>query len=198
MKRRSLTTLALALVASAQPLLAISQASTGTYTASTGDSAATGSVTGGGGAARGSKTTTAGSGSAVTMAIDSWATQADLDALAAAQGDTKKFLDILSGLRHGSVTLGGKTIPVNLAWSFKSGASYQILLLSEKPFSATSSRTGGSASGAAVGYIRLTVDGNGAGQGMMYSTTQVAFESGGDIVARGGASTATQLSNVSR
>jgi hypothetical protein len=189
---------AAALLLASLPALAVSQAPAGTYTATSGNSAATGSVTGSGGAARGSKTTSAGSGSSITMSINNWATQADLESLAAAEGDPKAFLDLLAQKSFGTVTLGGRAIPVNLAWSFKSGASYQIVLLSEKPFAATSSRTGATGSGVAVGYIRLTVDGSGIGSGMLYSTTQVAIQSGSDIVARGGASSATQLTNVAR
>lgn len=196
--RHFAATTAAALLVAALPALAVSQAPTGTYTATTGSSAATASVGGSGGAARGSKTTGAGSGSSVTMSLSNWATQADLEKLAAAEGDPKAFLDLLSGMNFGTVTIGGKSVPVNLAWSFKSGSSYQIVLLSEKPFSATSSRTGATGNGAAVGYIRLTVDGSGVGTGMMYSTTQVAVQSGSDVVARGGASTATQLSAVAR
>lgn len=174
-------------------------ASPGTWTAKTAGSAGTASGTGAGGAVRGAGATTAGAGTSVTMTVDSWSTSEELDKLEELlkAGNTKAFLDALNGYDHGDVKIGSRTVPVDFAWSGSAGGKDIVVLVSAKPFSASGSS--GSASGAAVGYIRLTLDSSGAGQGAMYSTTQVGFQgSSGEMVARSGASTATALVEVAR
>lgn len=190
---RLATVLALLLAA---PSLA---ASPGTWTAKTAGSAGTASGTATGGAVRGAGATTAGAGTSVTMTVDSWSTTAEIDKLEELlkAGDTKAFLEALNGYDHGDVKIGSRSIPVDFAWTGTAGGKDVVVLISAKPFSASGSA--GTASGAAVGYIRLTLDSSGAGQGAMYSTTQVGFQgSSGEMVARSGASTATALVEVAR
>lgn len=174
-------------------------ASPGTWTARTAGTAATASGHGAAGGARGSAATTAGAGSVVTMRVDDWSPQSELDTLKGllAAGDTKGFLSTLGGYDHGEVVIGAARIPVDLAWNESIGGKDVVVLVSAKPFAASGAR--GSMSGAAVGYIRLAVDSSGSGEGAMYSTTQVSFKgSSGEPAARAGASSATKLVEVER
>lgn len=190
----------------AVPVLAGNQAPTGTYTATTGSSAATASGGGrsgggpraGGGAGRGrtgTTSTSAGSGSDLTMDVASWSTQADAQQLTSAQGGNGQgALAVLNSMNHGSVTIAGRNFPINAAFSVPKGSGYSIYLVSAKPFSAEGGR--GRAAGATSGLIVLHVDASGAGTGELYTSTQVVFETTGEVQARGGASTATNLSGV--
>jgi hypothetical protein len=111
-------------------------ASPGTWTAKTAGTAATASGHGAAGGARGSAATTAGAGSVVTMTVDDWSPQSELDALKAllAAGDTKGFLSTLGGYDHGEVVIGGKRIPVDLAWNESIGGKDVVVLVSERDF----------------------------------------------------------------
>ncbi|MBI3653389.1 MAG: hypothetical protein HY231_20355 [Acidobacteria bacterium] len=184
------------------------QAATGTYTASLGNSAgmASGGATGsGGGAARGRMTrgggsaSTAASGANVSLNISSYSTQEEINKLVQTQNDASAFLNTLNGYNHGSVTISGKSYPINAAYSLQAGSNYYIYLVSAKPFSGEATGRGGrggKASGAAGGYIRLTVNSGGSGDGALYTSTQVTVQTNGAIEVRGGASTASQLTNV--
>lgn len=180
-----------------------SAASPGTWTASTAGTAATASGAGAAGGAagrgRGAGATSAGASTAVTLNVSSWSSSEELEELQKLlkAKDTKAFLATLNGYDHGWVTIGGRRVPVDLAWNGTVGGKDVVILVSAKPFSASGSP--GSAAGAAVGYVRLTLDSSQSGEGVMYSTTQVGFQgTSGELVARGGASTATKLVDVTR
>lgn len=182
-------------------LLFAGQAPTGTYTASMGQSAGTasGGTTNGGRGRVGGRGNGSASGTSVTMNVSSYSTKSELDQLRAAQDDISKFLSTLNSFNHGSVTISGQTFTVNAATSVQAGDKYYIYLLTSTPLASSKTGRGGrQATGAAGGYIRLTVDSNGAGDGMLYASTQVVISTNGEITARGGASTATQLSSVAR
>ena len=178
---------------------AAGQASTGTYIATTGGSAATASGATAGGRGRASGSTASTSGGTVTIDLGSYSTQSEVDALKAANDNLDAFLKQLSSYSHGSVKIGNQSFKINFAYSTQTGSEYQIFLVSATPL--TTSQTGPqgrSATGAAGGYIRLTVNANGDGTGMMYSSTQVVINNNGSVEARAGGSTATQLTTVDR
>ncbi len=176
-------------------------APTGTYTATMGASGGTASAgaagRGRGRAGRGTEATT---GTAVTMKIGSYSSQAELDALAAAGGDPAKFLSVLSGYNHGTVTVGGQSFPINAAYSTSAGSAGNVICMATaKPLASSgTSRRGRQATGTSGGYIRLTVDASGSGTGMLYTSTQVVISSSGEFSARAGGSTGTALTDVSR
>jgi len=191
------------MIAWALPALAATdQAPTGTYKATTGSTAATASGAGAaaGAAAAGGAAGASGAtkGYDVTMNISGYSGDEEIEELKALVKDPAAFLKTLNGFRHGSVKLGNKSVPINAAYSIKQGGKYHIFLLSAKSFDKSASRIQAKGSGAAAGYIRLTVDGAGDGGGMMYATAQVVFKVSGEIVARAGASTATKLNEVHR
>jgi hypothetical protein len=172
----------------------------GNYSASTGQSAATASgeavstSTGQRGSFRKGGTTQGQGGgeSNVQVNISRYTNSSELEAIAAA-GQDQGFIQKVSEGDCGSVTINGQTFKANLATSAKVGSSYMVYIVSAKSFS-----TGRGGKGATVGFIHLTVDANGSGTGLLYTSTQVAVDKGGAVQARGGASTATQLSGVSR
>lgn len=180
------------------PLLAADQAPAATYVATTGSSAVTGGGTGaGGGHAHGSKGTDATKGGTVTIAVNSYTTEEELAALKATAGDAKKFFDTLKTYNHGTVTVGGKTYPINAASSVGNASGYSISLASAVAYAASGSSH--SAKGATGGYIHLTVDSTGSGKGSMFTSTQIIINSStGDFEAKAGMSTATQLSDVKK
>lgn len=175
-------------------------APTGSYTATMSGTASTSSATSGHGAARGRRSSEATTGTAVSIRIDSYSSEAELDALAAAQGDPAKFLDVLAAYDHGSVSIGGQSFPVNAVHSSSAGAAGNVIvLLTARPLtSSQTGRRGRSVSGTSGGYIRLTVDAAGSGDGVLYTSTQVTVETDGSFSSRGGGSTATPLDNVQR
>lgn len=180
------------------PVLQAEQAPAGTYTATAGSSVATGGgTTSAGKHGRGGTTTSKGSGTKITATITSYTDQSELEALAATQGDAKAFFDKLATFNHGTVTVEGKSYPINAATSVSYGSTYYVAIASAKAFSTSgSSRT---AKGATGGYIRLTVDSAGVGKGVMYTSTQVVVnKSTGEFEAKVGASTATELTDVKR
>lgn len=182
----------------AAPILMAEQAPTGSYTATTGGTAVGGGgSTSGGSHGHGGTSTGSTAGKTLTMNVASYTTQEELQKLAATQGDPKKFLDTLKGFNHGTVMIGSKSYVINAAASAKAGSSSYVVMLSATPFEASGSSR--SAKGVAAGYIRLTVDDAGAGTGMLYTSTQVVVSTtSGDFTAKGGASTATQLTAVAR
>ena len=202
------TVLAIAVALAGAALAGNGKAPTGRYRATLGSSAGTasgGAVNSAGSAARGrfarggGSASDAASGATVSMTIGSYSTQDEINKLAQSQNDASAFLNTLSAYNHGSVTVGGTTYPINAAYSVQAGSSYYVYLLSAKPFSAESSGPrgrGGKADGAAGGYIRLTVNSAGSGDGVLYASTQVVVQTNGASEARGGASSASQLSNV--
>lgn len=95
---------------------------------------------------------------------------------------------VLSNMNSGSVKIGNRTVTINAAIAVQSAKGSVVYLLSAQPFS-TQGPQGGAGAAGAVGFIELRV---GGGKGSMYTSTQVAV-SNGAVIARGGASTATQL-----
>ena len=51
-----------------------------------------------------------------------------------------------------------------------------------------------------TGHIELLVDASGSGQGLLHASTQIGFDSQGEVSAKGGGtmSKATELTSVSR
>ena len=180
------------------PLAAMAaQAPTGNYVATTGQSAVHGSAGGGGMHAGGSATGDT-SGGKVTMNVSSYSSSDEINALKGLDG--KAFLDQLSKYNHGSVSIGGRSFPVNFAASSQLGANYQIYLVSATPYMTSQTGPGGrSASGAGGGFISLEVPTSGsAGRGQMFSTVQVVISTNGSVSARAGGSSATQLTAVAK
>lgn len=174
-------------------------APTGTYTASVGNSAGTvsGGAPGRGGfRGRGQGNGTA-SGKSVTMNVGSYSTQEELQKLRETQGDPSAFFNTLSSYNHGTVTFEGQTFTVNAAYSVQTGSKYFLYLLTANPLKTSQQGPRGRiATGTAGGYIRLTVDAYGAGDGVLYTSAQVVVKNNGEIEARAGAATATQLTGV--
>ena len=176
------------------------RAPAGTYTASTGASAGTASSTGPRGRARGAAAGEGTTSGAITLNIDGYSTKEEVDQIVAAQGSgAEAMLQAVNKTSHGTVTIGGHSFMVNMAASVKAGSSYNIYMVSARPFSTgTSSGGGSSVMGGSAGYIQLTVNSSGSGEGKMYTSTQIVVEKDGSVLARGGASTATVLTNVTR
>ena len=170
----------------------------GTYTASTGATAGRSHARGQAGgllARRGQTEETTGAG--ITIRIDSYSTQSELDALVQAQqsGGSAAALKTLSGMSHGSVQIGGQSFRVNAISSVRTGGGWNIYLLSAEPFGEAGPR-GRQVRGASAGTIVLHVDAGGSGDGMLYTSTQFVVESDGQVRAQAGGSTATALSSV--
>jgi hypothetical protein len=136
-------------------------------------------------------------GGSVKMNIASWSTEEDARKLADAQrgGRLEALLEALSGMNHGTVTVGGEEFVINAAFSIQAGSVYHIYLLSAKPFT-SAGPAGRIGQGVAVGFISLQVDSSGNGAGQLYTSTQVIVERNGEVRARGGVSTASQLADV--
>ncbi len=195
-----LATLAVLAVAAATVVLA-GVAPLGTYTATMGGTtASTGAMGRGRGARRHRTTTGATSGTQVTITVNSYSSPEELDQLAAVQQDPEAFLQLLSSFQHGTVTIGSQSFPINAAHSTAAGTAGNIIyIISSRPFaSSNTSRLGRRATGTAGGYIRLTVDAAGTGEGVLYSSAQVAISTDGTFTARAGGTTATQLTGVTR
>ncbi len=170
------------------------RAPTGAYTAATGASAGTASGTVTRGRAREASASSGTSGGTITMNIGSYSTREEVDQVVAAQGSgAEAMLQAINKTSHGSVTIGGQTFAINMAASAKVGSSYNIYLVSAKPFSTSASSSGRSPTGGSAGYIQLTVSSDGGGDGKLYASTQIVVDKDGSVVARGGASTATAL-----
>lgn len=146
---------------------------------------------GGKGAAAGGKTTTTGAGSEVSVSIDSYSTQEELKALAAA-ADSRTLIATLSGYSHGSVTVGGKSFTINGAFCKGNAKGYVISVVTAKPLSGSKT----SASGNTGGLILLTVNSSGAGTGSMYTATELTATTSGGYDLGAVAGTATQLTSV--
>ena len=175
------------------------KAPAGSYTAATDASAGIASAAGPTGRARGASGASGTSGGTVTMNISSYSSNEEVDQIVAAQGSgAEAMLQAINRQSHGSVTIGGQTFTINMAASAKVGSSYNIYLVSAKPFSTGSGSGGRTATGGSAGYIQLTVNSTGSGDGGMYTSTQIVVEKDGSVAARGGASTATALTNVTR
>ncbi len=174
-----------------------SPAPTGTYNGTTGSSAGTASGAGPRGRVRGATATDSTTGGSVAMTVSRFLTSDELNQfLTAQQAGGGQMVKAISNQSYGTVKIGGQTFTINLAASAKVGAGYTICLVSARPFATGTTSGGRAATGGTVGYIKLTVDANGNGTGAMYSSTQVVLTNDGLIEARGGASTATQLTGV--
>jgi len=140
-----------------------------------------------------------GTGNTITITLQSYSTKEELGQLKAAQGNPEQFMTTLSSFQHGTVSMEGKSFPINMASSISHGDKFVITILSSKAFS----NTGGqfmTGKGLSTGHIQLTVDASGSGQGVLHASTQIAFDSQGEISAKGGGalSKATELTSVSR
>jgi hypothetical protein len=176
----------------------------GTYTATTGSSMVTGksAATGaqGGLIKKGfSKPAEAGAGNTITITLQSYSTKEEISQLKAAQGNPQQFMTTLSSFQHGTVSMGGKSFPINMASSNSRSGKFVVTILSSKAFSNTGGQlTTGKA--LSTGLIELFVDASGTGQGVLRASTQIAFDSKGALAAKGGGamSKTTELTGVSR
>ncbi len=128
----------------------------------------------------------------IAITVTGYASNSELTSLA----NTEALAPAISAFSYGSVTLGNRTYPVNLAVSYPRGSHYVIHLISAQPFTVTGTTRDGTGTG--VGYIRLSVptDGVTLGTGELYSSTQIQISNDGNVVAQGGRTTATKLANV--
>jgi hypothetical protein len=176
----------------------------GTYTATTGSSVVKGKSAavgeqGGLFKKRFSKPAETGAGNTIAITLQSYSTKEELSQLKAAQGNPQQFMTTLSSFQHGTVTMEGKSFPINMASSSSRGGKFVITILSSKAFS----NMGGqfiAGKGLSTGHIELLVDANGSGQGVLHASTKIAFDSQGEVSAQGGGamSKATELTSVSR
>lgn len=176
----------------------------GTYTAATGTSmvkgkAAAADEEGGRFKKKFKKQTEVGAGDTITIVLTSYSTKEEISQLKAAQGNPQQFMSMLSSFQHGTVTMGGKSFPINLASSKSRNDKYAITILSSKAFS----DTGGQfkrGKGMNTGHIELLVDAAGTGKGVLHTSTKAGFDTQGEVSAMGGGamSKATELTSVSR
>lgn len=167
-------------------------APTGAYSAMMGASAATTRTAGGNRIARRAATTEATEGTPIQIRVDSWASRTELEAVASAEDIDAA----INGYRMGSLTIGGLVYPINLATSAKVGSNYVMSLLSTRTFSGTGA-AGRLAQGGGLGYVTLTVPVSGAvGRGSLYTSVQVGVSESGEVRVLGGATSATQLTEV--
>jgi hypothetical protein len=185
-------------------VFAQTQAPLGTYTATTGSSMAKGksAATGeqGGFIKKGfSKPTEAGAGKTITITLQSYSTKEEISQLRAAQSNPQQFMATLSSFQHGTVSMGGKSFPINMAYSNSRSGKFIVTILSSKAFSSTEGRFA-TGKGLSTGHIELLVDASGTGQGVLRASTQIAVDSKGEVSAKGGGtmSKTTKLTGVSR
>ncbi len=185
-------------------VFAQTQAPIGTYTATTGSSLVKGktAATGEGGGMfkkKFKKPSEAGAGNTITISLQSYSTKEEINQLKAAQSNSQQFMTMLSSFQHGTVTMGGKSFPINMAYSNSRSGKFVISILSSKAFSNTGEQltTG---KGLATGHIELLVDSSGSGQGVLHESTQIGFDSQGEVSAKGGGtmSKTTDLTSVIR
>ena len=185
-------------------LFAQTQAPIGTYIATTGSSmvkgktAATGEE-GGVFKKKFKKPTETGAGNTITISLQSYSTKEEINQLKAAQSNSQQFMTMLSSFQHGTVTMGGKSFPINMAYSNSRSGKFVITILSSKAFSNTGDRPM-AGKGLSTGHIELLVDSSGNGQGVLRASTQIGFDSQGEVSAKGGGamSKTTELTSVTR
>ena len=176
----------------------------GTYTATTGSSMVKGrsaaiGETGGLLKNKFKKPTEAGADNTITISLLSYSTKEEISQLKAAQGNPQQFMTTLSSFQHGTVTMGGKSFPVNMASSNSRSGKFVITILSSKALSSTGGQFM-AGKGLSTGYIELLVDAGGNGQGLLHASAQIAIDPQGEVSAKGGGSLskATELTSVSR
>ena len=149
---------------------------------------ATGGASGLGRGGKGGQSGGQGAGTKLQIQINKFISDSQIDQLETASANGE-LAQALSKMNCGTVVIGGKTITINAAIGGQNSNGGVIYLLSAQTFS-TQGENGSGAAGA-VGFIEMRVKNN-AGNGSMYTTTQVAITNG-SVAARGGASTAVQL-----
>lgn len=190
---------------SATMIFAQSAAPVGTYVATEGSSnikGKSGAAGQGGGLfkKRFNKQESAESGNTVTINLQSYSTKDEINQLKAAQANPQQFMTALSSFNHGTVSVNGKSYPINMASSVSRNGKFVISILSAKAFSASSEAKSTAGKAINTGHIEMVIDANGAGQGIMHESTHIGIDSDGIVSAKGGGmlSKATQLTNVSR
>lgn len=175
-------------------------AKTGTYTGYMGASAVAGA-----GAVTGTAYTvakgTAGAvsaGTKVTMSINKFLSEEEIDALFSKENDAQSFMNILKGYNCGTVKIANKSFKINAAHSAKTGSKYSIFLLGSTPFNYDAKQTPHSVRGITVGYIRISVNETGDGGGVLYQATGVSLQKNGQIKAAAGGASATKINDVHR
>jgi hypothetical protein len=176
------------------------QAQTGTYTGYMGASAVAG-----GGAVTGIASTaakgTAGAataGTAITMSINKFLSEEEIDTLFSKESDANSFMSILKSYNCGTVKIASKSFKINAAHSVKSGSKNLIFLLGGTPFNYDAQKTAHSVRGVSVGYIRITVDQAGKGGGVLYQTTGISLQKNGQIKAAAAVASATKINDIHR
>jgi hypothetical protein len=131
----------------------------------------------------------------VTINLSSYSTQEELKTIANAGAGN--ITAALSRYNHGTITIGGRIYPINLAYSYQQGSNYRINLISGKPFAASGPQ-GGTATTNAYGAITLLlpIAPNTLGTGTLSTVMGSRISLQGDIVGGVGRAASTPLSDV--
>jgi hypothetical protein len=207
MSKFAITLSALLMTTSVMPAVAevpttkIAQASNerapiGTYTATMGTTTVSRGVVTGTTARSVRRSAPATQGVKVSINITSYSSQEELNTISKA--GENKVIPTLATYNHGTITIAGKSQPINLAVSFRRGNTYRINILTAKPYSAVGSQ-GGSIAGNAYGAITLVipiVDGA-SGTGTLFTMVGSRISNFADEILSGGATaTTTPLQGV--
>ncbi len=190
--------------------IAQSTAPTGTYTGELGSTSVTGrltrvssgkpiskrrSITSGASSSTSPSPTAA---STISIAINSFSSKTELQAIAAASSAT--FISTLTAYQHGTVTINGGSYTINSA-TYRAGSNgtYIIKLISGSKTNATASNSSTTGTKNTGAVIELTVPtAGGVGSGKYYQSVQLSVDQSGEISAQAGATSATQLANVKK
>ncbi len=187
-------------LAQAHPQTLVAQVSTvaaplGNYEATLGGTVATTRVSGELGGGRLTRGTAVGAGLPVSINLANYNTLTELQTLGL-KARTGDLASSIAAYNNGSITIGNRVYPINLAVSYQRGANYIVHLSSTQSFALERSSEQVS-SGAGLGYIRLEVPVDGSvGQGQLYTSAQVRVSEDGVVSLGRGLSTATELLDI--
>lgn len=166
----------------------------GNYSATLGSTLRSQRVLGSEFANRQTRQTEVGAGQPISITLTSYSTPEQLQQIIAAPAGNRAAT--LNLYNHGTVTIAGLVYPINAATSFQLGGNYVVNLMSARPFAATGSE-GQVAQLNTVGYITLLLPTSGGpGSGKLYTATQTSLTESGQVQVLRGATTATDLNNV--
>ncbi|NJK63038.1 MAG: hypothetical protein HC921_10495 [Synechococcaceae cyanobacterium SM2_3_1] len=166
----------------------------GNYSATLGSTLRSQRVLGSEVANRRTRQTEVGAGQPISITLASYSTPEQLQQIIAAPAGNRAAT--LNQYNHGTVTIAGLIYPINAATSFQWGGNYVVNLMSARPFAAVGSE-GQVAQLNTVGYITLLLPTSGGpGSGKLYTSTQANLTESGQVQVVRGASTATDLINV--
>ncbi len=166
----------------------------GNYSATLGSTLQSQRVLGSEFANRRARQTEVGAGQTISITLTSYSTPEQLQQIIATPvGNRAATLNLFN---HGTVTIAGLVYPINAATSFQWGGNYVVNLMSARPFAASGSE-GQVAQLNTVGYITLLLPTSGGpGSGQLYTSTQASLTESGQVQVLRGATTATDLNNV--